>query len=402
MSTSIHRIVTSPSQQRDRLIASYEDRFIDMLRMYKALDGEGLEDAFRETPRHRFVHHYLDAKRKKPRMVKVHPGRPSVAQLERIYSNEALTTHRPPGPLSTMSQPSLVGQMLGTLQLKPGMNVLEVGAGTGWNAALLGRIVGATGSVTSVELHAAVAHEARRAVAAAGPSNVRVITGDGALGHPENAPFDRIVTTVGSPEIFRTWVDQLKEGGTLLLPLQAIPHGPFCLLAVLRKSGKHLAGEVVGPAWFIRLEGQNGQHQASKRGTDDLFARASGARKRRKSLAPWTCVHPGARPFYRSSLLFMAYLEGMRIEQNDNTVIVASDRSAGFCLLQNGHIQVLGDPATYDEFMYISRRWLDLGAPDARRYRFEAWPREVRKRRPKNGWLVRRDESQLLFRLKAS
>jgi protein-L-isoaspartate(D-aspartate) O-methyltransferase len=144
--------VTSRSQQRDRLIASYEDRFIDMLRMYSALDAAGLEEAFRGTPRHRFVHHYLDVRRKKPRMVKVDPGRPSVAQLERIYSNEALTTHRPPGPLSTISQPSLVGQMLGALQLKPGLNVLEVGAGTGWNAALMGRIVGPAGSITSVRL----------------------------------------------------------------------------------------------------------------------------------------------------------------------------------------------------------------------------------------------------------
>jgi protein-L-isoaspartate(D-aspartate) O-methyltransferase len=323
--------VTSRSQQRDRLIASYEDRFIDMLQMYRALDADGLEEAFRETPRHRFVHHYLDARRKKPRMVKVDPDRPSVAQLERIYSNEALTTHRPPGRLSTISQPALVGQMLGALQLKPGLNVLEVGAGTGWNAALMGRIVGPAGSITSVELHAAVAQEARRALAAAGPGNVKVVRRDGALGHPESAPFDRIVTTVGTPEIFRTWMDQLKEGGTMLLPLQAIPHGGFCLLAVLRKSGEHLAGEVVGPAWFIRLEGHNSQEQARMRRAHDLFERASSARRGRKCLAPWACVHPGARPVYRSSLLFMAYLEGMRIEQHDKTVIVASDDSEGFC-----------------------------------------------------------------------
>ena len=398
--TSVGQTVSSGSQQRDELIAAYQDRFIDMLRMYHALEGEGLEDAFRATPRHRFVHHYLGTRHPKPRMVKVNPRRPSVAQLERIYSNEALTTHRPPGPFSTISQPSLVGQMLGLLRLKVGMNVLEVGAGTGWVAAMMGRLVGPSGSVTSVDLHAPVALAARRAVAAAGPDNVTVVTGDGALGHLKTAPFDRIVTSVGSPEVFGAWMDQLKDGGALLLPLQAIPHGQFCLLADLRKSGEHLAGDVIGPAWFIRFEGSRGRGDESERQARELFRRATSARVRRKHLAPWACVHPAARPFYRSSLLLMAYLEGMRVDQDEKSILVTSPQSEGFCLLKDGHVQVLGDEATYDELIHVSRQWLARGAPGAQRYRVEVWPKHARKRKPQNGWLVSRDQSLLLFRMK--
>lgn len=90
--------MTSHFKQRDELIAAYQDRFIDMLQMYHALEGEGLEDAFRATPRHRFVHHYLDTRRPRPRMAKVDPRRPSVAQLEQIYSNEGS-----PNPRGTRS-----------------------------------------------------------------------------------------------------------------------------------------------------------------------------------------------------------------------------------------------------------------------------------------------------------
>ena len=393
--------MSSRSRERDRLIAAYQDRFIDMLRIYRALDSAGLEDAFRATPRHRFVHHYLDTRRPKPRMVRVDPQRPSVAQLERIYRNESLTTHRPPGPLSTISQPSLVGQMLGHLRLRPGMNVLEVGAGTGWVASLIGHLVGRTGSVTTLEVHASVARAARRAVAAAGRDNVTVVTGDGALGHPQTAPFDRIVTSVGSPEVFGAWVDQLKVGGALLLPLQAFPHGHFCLLADLRKSGEHLAGDVIGPTWFIRLEGRRGRSDKAESQTCELFRCATGARRRRRYLAPWACVHRGARPFYRASFLLMAYLEGMRVDQDEKSVLVTSRQSEGFCLLSDGHVQVLGDAAIYDEFDRVSRQWLALGTPGANRYRIEVWPKHARKRRPRHGWLVSRDHSLLVFRLKA-
>jgi protein-L-isoaspartate(D-aspartate) O-methyltransferase len=386
--------------QRDELIAAYQDRFIDMLGMHRALEGAGLEAAFRATPRHRFVHHYYDVRRPKPRMVTVDPGRPSAAQLERIYSNDALATHRPPDPLSTISQPSLVGQMLGLLRLEAGMNVLEVGAGTGWVAALIGRLVGPTGSVTGIELHAPVARAARRAVAAAGPDNVTVITGDGALGHPKAAPFDRIIMSVGAPEVFGTWVDQLKDGGLLLLPLQAMPHAAFCLLVALRKSGEHLAGDVVSPAWFVRFGGTRGVDDGGEGRTRELLRQANGAPKRRKRLAPWACVSSEARRFYRAKLLFMAYLEGMRVVQDDKAILLTSPRSEGFCLLEDAHVQVMGDEAIYDELIAVARRWLALGAPGAESYRLEVWPERARKRAPRDGWLVRRDESLLLFRLK--
>ncbi len=388
------------SRERDELVAEYQNRFIDMLRMQGALSADGLESAFRATPRHRFVHHYLDTKRKKPRMVKVNPDRPSATQLERIYSNEALTTHRPPGPLSTISQPSLVGHTLRQMRLEPGMRVLEIGAGTGWNAALMGRLVGGSGSVTTVELHPAVARQARRALRAAGPRNVKVVTRDGANGHASTAPFDRIVATVGSPDVFDPWMTQLKERGLLVLPLQAIPHGPFCLLAALRKTRGHVRGDAFGPAWFIRLEGPKTRGRARTVDAQDSAQQSRGHAKARKHLAPWACVQPGARRFYRDMLMMMAHLEGMSVTYSDKAAHVASQHSDGTCRAEESHVEVRGDSSTYEELLSVTERWLSLGAPGPGLFRVEVWPSSARKRKPKDGWLVRREHCQIIFRLK--
>ena len=392
--------MTPRSDQRDELVSEFGDRFIDMLRIHEVLGQEGLEIAFRAVPRHRFVRRYLDQRRKKPRMVRVNVDRPTPAQLSSIYRNHSLTTHRPPGPISTVSQPSLVAQMLSLLDLKPGMNVLEIGAGSGWNAALIAHLVGTRGRISSVELVSEVAAEARRAVAREGYRNVEIVTGNGANGHAGGAPFDRIISTVGSPDIFPTWVNQVKEGGKLLVPLQAFPHGPFCLMSLFKKRGTHLVGDVHGHAWFILLQGEDGAGADVEVEVQDRLKTARGKKKGRKKLAPWACVHPGAIPHHRANLLFMAYLEGMRIEQHQKTFLLSSPDADGYCIVEDDSLQPLGRRDVHDQFMEIAEQWLASGAPGVTNYRIEVWPRTARKRRPRSGWLVEREHSKLILRLK--
>src|SRR5690606_28134946 len=103
----------------------------------------------------------------------------------------------PTHPLSSVSMPTVVAIMLGQLDPQPGDNVLEIGAGAGYNAALLAELVGPTGAVTTVDIDPDVTAHARSALTATGYDHVRVITADGALGAPEHAPFDKIIVTVG-------------------------------------------------------------------------------------------------------------------------------------------------------------------------------------------------------------
>jgi protein-L-isoaspartate(D-aspartate) O-methyltransferase len=109
--------------------------------------------------------------------------------------------------------------MLEQLGVESGHHVLEIGAGTGYNAALLDRLVGPTGSVTTIDIDEDLVVSARTHLAAAHASHVEVAHGDGALGWPGRAPYDRIIVTAGAYDIPPAWTEQLASHGRLVLPL---------------------------------------------------------------------------------------------------------------------------------------------------------------------------------------
>ncbi len=139
---------------------------------------------------------------------------------EQVYRDDAIPTkRRGDESISSSSQPTVMAGMLEQLGLAPGQRVLEIGAGTGYNAALIARIVGERGRVVAVDYDEDIVAGARAGLAAAGLGRVEVIRGDGAEGHAAGAPYDRIVLTVEAGEIAPAWIAQLAAGGRLLLPL---------------------------------------------------------------------------------------------------------------------------------------------------------------------------------------
>jgi protein-L-isoaspartate(D-aspartate) O-methyltransferase len=130
-------------------------------------------------------------------------------------------------PVSSSSQPAMMAIMLEQLQLKPGHRVLEIGTGTGYNAAVMAHIVGPRGAVVTVDIDADLIARAQASLAEAGYSpihgpgrgEVRAICADGGYGDPGDAPFDRVIVTVGAWDIPPAWLDQLGPGGRLVLPL---------------------------------------------------------------------------------------------------------------------------------------------------------------------------------------
>jgi protein-L-isoaspartate(D-aspartate) O-methyltransferase len=138
------------------------------------------------------------------------------------YGDRPVVTHRDKEGVATSSAsaPGIVAAMLGQLDVRPGQRILEIGAGTGYNAALLAQLTGPAGHVTTVELDPGVAAEAGRALAAAGYGHVTVVAGDGEYGHAPGAPYDRIIVTAGAWELPRAWADQLAPRGLLVVPLR--------------------------------------------------------------------------------------------------------------------------------------------------------------------------------------
>ena len=179
--------------------------------------------------------------------------------LEEVYENRVIVTRKDSAgaPISSSSQPAIMAIMLERLELAPGLRVLEIGAGTGYNAALLSTLVGEEGRVTSVELEPDLASTAAAALAEAG-YRAEVVTGDGRDGWPAGAPYDRIVLTASTDTVCRTWFDQLAPAGLLQLPMHL--KGPDLQAVVtLRKEDGLLRSTDVVEGGFMVLRERSGE-----------------------------------------------------------------------------------------------------------------------------------------------
>jgi protein-L-isoaspartate(D-aspartate) O-methyltransferase len=150
--------------------------------------------------------------------------------------------------ISSASQPAIVAIMLEQLRLEPGHSVLEIGAGTGYNAALLGRLAD---RVITVDIDEEIARQAGARLT--GTENVEVRAGDGWEGAPDHAPYDRIELTIGTSDISAQWWDQLVDGGLLVLPLWL--RVGVQLSVAFRRDGDVLRSESVRDCGFQRLRG---------------------------------------------------------------------------------------------------------------------------------------------------
>ncbi|MER6343082.1 methyltransferase domain-containing protein [Streptomyces sp. NPDC001595] len=181
-------------------------------------------EVFAAVPRHLFVPYYYVGAEGAPdgyeRRWCEHPDPEARERWMRgAYEDIPLATRLRDGELlSSSSQPSLMALMLAELRVEDGDRVLEIGAGTGYNAALLAHRLGDGDLVTTVDLEPEITESARRHLDTAGYHPV-VVTGDGARGVPERAPFDRIIATCALPSIPRAWLAQCRPGGRVLTPL---------------------------------------------------------------------------------------------------------------------------------------------------------------------------------------
>ncbi|MEV3907556.1 methyltransferase, FxLD system [Streptomyces canus] len=187
--------ITTPTADAERL----RNALVDQLRADGHARTPAVETALRTVPRHVFV-----------------PD----ASLENAYANAPVhIKYATDGTsISCASQPGVVALMLDQLDAQPGERILELGAGTGYNAGLLAHLVGENGHVTTLDVDDDLVEGARTHLAAAGITNVQAVTRDGALGYAEAAPYDRIIATVGAHGVPHAWLQQLAPGGRLLVP----------------------------------------------------------------------------------------------------------------------------------------------------------------------------------------
>ncbi len=181
----------------------------------------------------------LRAMEEVPREYFVAPGMANAA-----YYDQAL----PIACGQTISQPYVVAYMTEQLNLRPLDRVLEIGTGSGYQAAVLAKLAR---EVVTIERYRTLAESARKRFDQLGIRNIEVLTGDGFLGAPNLAPFERIIVTAAAEEIPQALVDQLADGGVMVLPLG--PHGGPQQIVRLTKTGEELKREELIAVRFVPL-----------------------------------------------------------------------------------------------------------------------------------------------------
>jgi protein-L-isoaspartate(D-aspartate) O-methyltransferase len=193
----------------------------------RGIEDKRVLDAMRQVPRHLFV--------------------PQDAR-GLAYSDGPL----PIGQGQTISQPYIVALMTELLELTGQEKVLELGTGSGYQAAILSRLVG---QVYSVERHAALAEQAERVLAQLGYDNVVISVGDGTLGWPEHSPYEAIIVTAAAPDVPQPLTDQLADGGRLVAPVGSRWSQ---VLAKVKRQGETLVREHLTAVAFVPLVGKHG------------------------------------------------------------------------------------------------------------------------------------------------
>lgn len=167
---------------------------------------------------------------------------------ERAYEDSAL----PIGEEQTISQPWIVAAICQALELAGSELVLEVGTGSGYSAAVLARLAA---HVVSIERHQPLSREAAGVLESLGIRNVEIVVGDGSLGVPARAPFDAIAVHAAAPAPPQALIDQLAEGGRLVVPVSAKGAD---VLTLLRRVGDRVETTDLGPCRFVPLIGEEG------------------------------------------------------------------------------------------------------------------------------------------------
>ena len=207
------------------------DRLVDSLLRRGYITSTSVANAMRRVPREEFV-------------------------PQRLRDEAYIDTPLPIGDGQTISAPHMVAIMAEKLEVQPGHKVLEVGAGSGYHAAVVAELVRPGGRVFTVERYESLARFAEANLARAGYADtVEVVVGDGSLGLPEHAPYDRIFVACGAPDVPSPLIEQLSDGGHMLVPVGGKMYQD---LIKIIKRGKKVTTENHGGCVFVPLVGEHG------------------------------------------------------------------------------------------------------------------------------------------------
>lgn len=394
-------------------IHKYQTRLLEWIAAARAPENplsDAVRRAFLTVPRHLFIQRYCDDDEKwhdiSENNLEEH--------LSTLYENQAMAIFedKAAGLISTISQPSLVLKMIELLNLSPGQRVFELGAGSGWNAALMGQLVGEKGAVDSVEIIPQLIEPARRTVAALGLSQVHIIHGDGGDGLPGREPYDRAIFTAGSYDIPAIFFQQVRVGGLLLMVLKN--RGGGDCLYLLRKEADYFVAIDSAAVGFIPVTGKYARRDLDALPIESLpgWETIKGDVRQR---TPFWWSSKGKENFMWATSAVRSYLsvveprfQVFKVEAkkdlpgfDDGTFGLWDPESKSLVLCRSDEMTAYGGLKAKEELMGLLHRWLDAGMPGAICLEFKAFPASKKIQPKANEWLVKRGDAHFLYGLAA-
>lgn len=205
------------------------ERLVNALKRQRRIITDKVEKAFLEIPRELFI----------PDSLKKHSYFDSPLEI---------------GHGQTISAPHMVAIMCEALDIQEGEKILEIGAGSGYHAAIVSKLVGDNGHIYSIERISFLVKQAKRNIQSARIENVTVVKGDGSEGYVDCAPYNSIYVTCAAPELPQPLIDQLKDPGKLLIPVGKM----ICDLILVEKKEKNIIKHNLGGCAFVPLIGKHG------------------------------------------------------------------------------------------------------------------------------------------------
>ena len=392
------------------LVEQYQRQLLEQTQYiyYETPISEATQHAFLHLPRHRFIKRYRDWGTTEWHEVRAD----NVGEhLSTLYANRALTLfgndddHIP----STISQPSFVLRMLDMLQLQPGHTVFELGAGSGWNAALMGHLVGPTGHVYSLEIIPEVAQMALDTLAALGIKNVHIIAADGGEGYAGGAPYDRVIFTAGTYDLPHHFYTQMKDGGLLLVVIKNAGGGDHLFL--LRKTADHFESLASMPCGFVQLTGQY-QISSLEPIPVETLPEWTALQQQEISKTPFWWGGKGQEGFVWRTLGIRSFLGITEPSFRAFKTAKTEERSReehyfglwdqaqrSLVLAKDDWLMAYGSAVAKERLLRKVRQWVDFGMPSAASFALQVYPRDVPLSAGEQQWLVTRRESQFLWSL---
>ncbi|WKU44696.1 methyltransferase domain-containing protein [Streptomyces sp. VNUA116] len=253
---------------------------------------------------------------------------------------------------SSISALRVVAAQLAHLDLHPGHTVLHIGTGTGYDSALMAERTRAR-SIITIETDRQLAGTARRNLDASGYSQVQAVVGDGELGRPEGAPYDRVLSTASAMRVPSAWIAQTAPGGIIVTPYR----GLALLRLVVADDGKSASGRVVDAVTFMALRGQRGGEAPDMRAVVKGHLADAERTRTDADLSP-VRSEPGAE------FLLHALVPGIRIVFGGTTWwFEARDGASWAAWKPDGRVRQWGPRRLVDEAVVAVTAWRDAGAP---------------------------------------